>query len=119
MARTTRSMTALIQALDVVRTKLKQSDIPMTQLLTFAHVADRGEIPMQDLADLTGTVQSSVSRNVEKLGQGSPSNPGFGLVEALEDPYYRRRKLVRLTSRGKALAESIDAAVIKYLKSAA
>lgn len=119
---TARSITALIQALEVIRKRLKQPDVPMTQLLTFAYVADRGgEIPMQDLADLTGVIQSSVSRNVEKLGPGNKAKNelGFGLLEAFEDPFYRRRKLVRLTPRGKDLVEQIDEAIARYLRSAA
>jgi hypothetical protein len=43
---------------------------PISQVLTFLHVAYRGEMPMADLEKLTGTDQSSVSRNVSKIGPG-------------------------------------------------
>lgn len=31
----------------------------------------------------------------------------MGLVEAYEDPFYRKRKLVRLTGRGRDLVEQL------------
>jgi DNA-binding MarR family transcriptional regulator len=67
-----------------------------------------GEMPMQELEKLTGLGQSSVSRNVARLGIGeSLAVRGPGLVEAYEDPAWRRRKLVRLTARGKAVAKQL------------
>lgn len=63
-----------------------------------------GEMPMQEIEKVTGWAQSSVSRNVAKLGNGvSMAEKGARLVEAYEDPEYRRRKLVRLTALGKQL----------------
>ena len=74
---------------------------------------------MADLSDLTGLAQSSVSRNVAKLAQGmSPSEPGYGLIEAFEDPYYRKRKLVRVTPRGLDFAKKLEKSASAYLKSA-
>ena len=112
-----RSIAAMIQMIGAVRDFLDQADIPMQQVLTFAHVAHRGEIPMQELMDLTGVSQSSVSRNVEKLASGKPRDPGYGLLEAFEDPYYRKRKIVRLTPRGKELVAALDRASTRFLKS--
>lgn len=74
---------------------------------------------MQDLIELVGVSQSSVSRHIDRLARGRPREPGFGLVEAYEDPDYRKRKLVRLTPRGQALVVELDKASAKYLKSAA
>jgi hypothetical protein len=45
------------------------------------------------------------------LGQGSPKEPGMGLVEAYEDAYFRRRKIVRITQKGSALMEKVVAAI--------
>lgn len=115
-----RSLTCLVQSLNAMRDYLDQADLPMQQILCFAHVADRGEIPMADLVELTGVSQSSVSRNVAKLGPGeNPREKGHGLIEASEDPYYRKRKIVRLTPRGKELVAAIDKAASRYLKSVA
>lgn len=70
---------------------------------------------MADLEKLTGVGQSSVSRNVTKIGPGpNPKEPGYGLVEAYEDPFYRKRKLVRLTKRGKELIADIERTVGKF-----
>ena len=92
----------------------------MQQLLTFAHVADRGEIAMAELVKLTGVEQSSVSRNVAKVGTGvRPKEPGMGLIEAFEDPYYRKRKLVRVTPRGKELVRALEQAASRLLPKSA
>lgn len=116
----TRSITVMIQLLDTMRKSLGQSDIPLQQLLTFCHVADKSEMPMADLALLSGVTQSSVSRNVARLGMGiTPKEAGFGLLEAYEDPYYRKRKLVALTPRGKELVKELERVAARYLKSAA
>lgn len=67
-----------------------------------------GEMPQQEIEKVTGWAQSSVSRNIAMLGIGvSMDKPGANLVESYEDPAWRRRKIVRLTARGKALAEKI------------
>jgi DNA-binding MarR family transcriptional regulator len=94
-----------------------ERETPIQQVLTFAYVAGSSEpVPMADLIDSTGVSQSSVSRNVATLGPGvSPSQPGYGLMEAFEDPYYRRRKLVRLTSKGLKLRNELQTALTNLL----
>lgn len=68
---------------------------------------------MFDLIDLVGVSNAAVSRNITLLGKGSPGDPGMGLVEAFEDEYFRRRKLVRLTTKGKELMKHIVTAMNK------
>lgn len=114
-----RSITAMIQMMGAVKGFLKDQDMSMEELMTFAHVADRQEIPMQDLQNAVGVSGSSISRHVLRLGNGRPREPGFGLVEAYEDPEYRKRKLVKLTARGSALVSELDKAAARFLKSAA
>lgn len=64
------------------------------------------ELPQKALEKALGLGQSSVSRNVAKLGIGmSPDDPGPGLVETYEDPYHRSRKLVRLTDKGRSFCD--------------
>jgi DNA-binding MarR family transcriptional regulator len=94
-----------------------ERETPIQQVLTFAAVAGSSEaVPMGDLIDTTGVSQSSVSRNVATLGPGiSPSQPGYGLMEAYEDPYYRRRKLVRLTAKGTKLRDHMQAVLDRLL----
>lgn len=66
-----------------------------------------GEMPMQEIEKQLDMGQATISRNVSKLGAGTPDEPGARLLEAFEDPYWRRRKLVRLTEKGKRFAESL------------
>jgi DNA-binding MarR family transcriptional regulator len=104
-----KGVTATMCALEVFWKHTGSTDTPLSQVLTFLNVAFRGEMAMADLATQTGVVLSSVSRNVAKIGPGAnPSEPGLGLVEAFEDPWNRKRKLVRLSNKGKKLAERID-----------
>lgn len=88
---------------------VRVADIPAQQIVTFLYVAEHDEIAMVDLAEVTGVAQSSVSRNVARLGPGpNPREPGYGLLTAYEDPYYRKRKLVKLTPRGRELVKEIE-----------
>lgn len=68
-----------------------------------------GEMPQQELEKQTGWAQSAVSRNIAKLGNGlTVGEQGARLVEAYEDPEWRRRKLVRLTTLGRRVAERLE-----------
>jgi hypothetical protein len=61
-------------------------------------MAERGYMPMQEIEKQTSWSQAAVSRNIAKLGIGiTHDKTGPRLVEAFEDPTYRRRKIVRLT----------------------
>jgi len=65
-------------------------------------------VKMQDIADDLGLAQSSVSRNVAALSDWTRHRTkGHNLVEAFEDPMERRRKLVRLTTKGKRFTTSL------------
>jgi DNA-binding MarR family transcriptional regulator len=68
-----------------------------------------GEMPMQEIERLTAWPQSTVSRNITKLG--SFDQTGAQLLESFEDPAYRRRKLVRLTAKGRRLGDQLSAIV--------
>lgn len=68
-----------------------------------------GEMPQLELEKQTRLAQSAISRNIAKLGNGlTMDDPGSRLVEAYEDPAYRRRKIVRLTARGREFAEKLN-----------
>lgn len=89
--------------------------MPSQQIAAFLYVAERGEVPQADLEDATGVSQSSVSRNVSLLAGGLPSEKreGYGLLETYDDPLYRRRKLVRLTEKGRALRWMLEEEIAK------
>lgn len=64
---------------------------------------------MGDLGDLTGLSQSSVSRNVQKLGERDHrGRPGFGFVAVSEDPYDHRNLMVVLNKRGRAFIARME-----------
>lgn len=59
-------------------------------------------------SDELGVAQSTASRNVRYLSSEHwKRRPGLGLVEATADPMDNRVKLVRLTSKGKRVAEAL------------
>jgi DNA-binding MarR family transcriptional regulator len=72
-------------------------------------VAAHPGITMQKLSEETGLAQSSCSRNVAMLSKYHRlGKAGYDLVEAVDDPNERRRKIVFLTKNGqKAVIEAL------------
>jgi DNA-binding MarR family transcriptional regulator len=86
--------------------------MPIQMLQTFLAVAKQPGISMQQLGAILKTSQASCSRNVAALGKWHKfQQPGLDLVEAVEDPVERRRKIVFLTPKGRARAEEILSAL--------
>lgn len=107
-----KTLTQFMMQLTAVQKLTKQPEIGVNQVLTLLHVAAQPDIPQANLEKLSGVSQSAVSRTVAKLGQGiTPREPGLGLLETYEDPFYRKRKLVRLTARGADVVKALEAAV--------
>jgi DNA-binding MarR family transcriptional regulator len=105
---------ALLQAHEKFAQYMGKGDVPIQTFSTFLVVAERvSDFPMQELQDILGISQSSVSRNVTLLSLGSASLEPPKLIEAFEDPDYRRRKHVRLTAKGRKLMEEIMHSVKK------
>jgi len=72
------------------------------------HQSEEG-ISMQDLGDKLDIAQSSVSRNVFKLSLVNRHRErGVDLLESYEDPMERRRKLVKLTNKGKRVYDRLS-----------
>ena len=66
-------------------------------------------IKMGEIAEELGLSQSTVSRNVAYLGDWNRrKEAGHKLLEAYEDPAERRRKLVRLTAKGRRFVKSLN-----------
>ena len=82
-----------------------------TTMVTFLVIAEaKTPLLMSDLAKLTGTAQSSTSRNVSSLSKVNRHNrEGHGLVKTYEDPTNLRRKFVELTSKGRRYKELLEA----------
>jgi DNA-binding MarR family transcriptional regulator len=104
----------LRKAQDKFAEYLGKGDVELQAFSTYLVIAGRSDsFPMQDLQDILGLSQASVSRNVALLSVGSLANPGPRLVEAFEDPEYRRRKHVRVTARGRRLMEEIREIILE------
>jgi DNA-binding MarR family transcriptional regulator len=57
--------------------------------------------PYEDLALYLGTSETSVSRMTDRLGDvNRQDKPGYGLLEKMQDPVRKKRKLVRFTPKG-------------------
>ena len=73
-------------------------------------------VPMTSIENFTKLSQSSVSRNVALLSKWSGiadkdkkiRKPGLNFVETFEDPMEKRRKLVRLTTKGKVFFSKLN-----------
>ena len=66
-------------------------------------------LKMGEIAEELGLSQATISRNVAYLGDWNRhKQAGHKLVEAYEDPAERRRKLVRLTAKGKRFVKSLN-----------
>ena len=71
-------------------------------------------ISMQDISEKLDLAQSTVSRNVFKLSfTNRHRERGIDLLEAFEDPMERRRKLVKLTAKGRRVYETLSELVKK------
>ena len=84
------------------------AEIPPQTIGTFLYVATHDGCLMKDLADSLGVAQSTMSRNVAMLDRiNRHHEPGLDLVRAIEDPVERRRKIVRLTPKGRQLRDRL------------
>jgi len=69
---------------------------------------DKDGVSMQTISTKLGIAQSSVSRNCYKLSDKTRGGLGIGLLQAFEDPDERRRKLVRLTAKGRRVFSTLS-----------
>lgn len=86
-------------------------EMPIQQLRVYVEVAlrDPEPTPMSELSVAIGIAQSSASRNVAALSNWNRHrSKGHDLLRAYEDPFNRRRKLVELTPKGKALKARLE-----------
>lgn len=75
--------------------------IPTQMAECLLTVALQPGLTMSELSDRTGLAQSSCSRNIAALSKWHRlGKEGHDLVEAMEDPHERRRKIIFLTPKG-------------------
>jgi DNA-binding MarR family transcriptional regulator len=100
----------LMAAIEIARAE--DPVMPIQMLQTFLAVARQPGITMQQLGEILKTSQASCSRNVAALGKWHKfGEPGLDLVEAVEDPVERRRKIMFLTPKGRARVQEVLSAV--------
>lgn len=86
--------------------------MPVDMVATFFAVAADEGITMKLLGERLDMPQSSVSRNVSVLSKwGARHKPGLDLVVTEEDPAERRRKIVRLTPKGRRMVSEFTRSV--------
>ena len=102
----------MIAMIDVAREFLNDPNIGAQQLVIFAHVADRREMPQSDLQGLVSVTQPTVAKHISRLMRD------YHVLENFEESGDHRRKLVRLTSRGHDLAAAMTKAARRYLREA-
>lgn len=101
-------VSTLIRVLEALRRL--DPDMPIQYALSFLTVARNEGLSIRELSERLGIAQSSASRNVAALGPWhSFGKPGHDLVQAVEDPRERRRKVVTLTPKGRALVDELRA----------
>ncbi|SMF41940.1 DNA-binding transcriptional regulator, MarR family [Tistlia consotensis] len=93
-------LAGLSRVIEILRTI--DSDMTVQAVAIFLAICRREGITMKELGIGLGIAQSSVSRNVAALSdKARRDRPALGLVAAEEDPDDWRRKIVRLTPRGR------------------
>ena len=105
---TNESINKLLLAWELLRTQHRE--VPAQAVTTFLYVASHDPCHKQAIEEDQDLTPASCSRMISFLtNSGRPGvNPsGLPLVEKYTDPYNGRRFMVRLTPKGKAIANSI------------
>lgn len=117
-----KSLVLIQRMLKATQDYLDTTELPSQDLFLFAIVAERGEVPQSELGDLIGLSQPSISRICSRLGRGVPGLGkraevrGMNLVETHEDPFFRKRKIVKLTARGAEFAHLLEKSIAHILR---
>jgi DNA-binding MarR family transcriptional regulator len=102
----------------VERFRMVDAEIQAQSMAVLLKVAKHPvPIKMAEIAEELGLSQSTVSRNVAYLGDWNRhKTKGHQMVEAFEDPMERRRKLVRLTAKGKRFIAELTETINSHCK---
>lgn len=112
-----KALDAALKVVDAVR-RVCEDTMPSQQLAAFLFIAKNDGCSMADLAEYMDQAQSSISRAAAALSVHNTlsrnKKKGYGLVKAEEDPRERRRKLLKLTPKGRKLAEEISDIILAF-----
>jgi DNA-binding MarR family transcriptional regulator len=82
--------------------------MPLQCVMAFMLVATEEGLNISTYAKRAGISGSLMARHLEDLGDlNRYRQPGFGLVEQFSDPMDRRNRLMRLTPKGRGIAQKI------------
>ena len=82
--------------------------VPLAIAEAFLLVALNEGASLRELCEISGQPQSTMSRHLLDLGdKNRKGEPGMKLVEWEMDPWELRRKMYRLTTRGRKLMRTI------------
>jgi hypothetical protein len=111
------TLNRMMNALRVLREATDNPELPVQTMQFFFYVAVRypNEVPYGEVEKILGMSQASTSRNAAYLARGIPNrgHKGYGMVEVFEDPFYTKRKLIRLTAKGLTVAQQVTSALNK------
>lgn len=85
-------------------------EMPLGMAYSFFVIASKDSegVSLTDLANRVSIGLASASRYVAALGVADRRrDPGLGLVEAREDPLERRKKIIKLTPKGRAFINKV------------
>lgn len=83
-------------------------DMPIPQAMSLLLIAENEGLSLKELAERVGVGMASASRYVAAFGKPvRPGGKGMGLVVAVEDPMERRKKVITLTGKGRAMVNKI------------
>lgn len=86
------------------------SEMPLPQVYCLFLLAQAGEdgMSLTELSRKADIAMATASRYIGNLGKINRfKEEGFNLVEAYEDPMERRKKIIRLSAKGRALINRV------------
>ena len=95
---------------ETFREGINHKDVPLQTFALFLLLSSHSQVSVSQITQLFKPLsQAAVSRNISLLSGDSRirKDGGLGLAETFEDIHDRRSKLVRLSTKGRALREQM------------
>jgi len=94
----------LSEALSLIHSIRAYADMPMSQAYSLLLIAQYEGLSLTELANRADIGMATASRYVSMFGKTiRPGEQGMGLVESYDDPMERRKKIIKLTPKGKTV----------------
>lgn len=98
----------LAEAMGLLHNIREYSDMPISQAYALLLIARYEGLSVKDLAHRADIGMATASRYVSQFGKMvRPGEPGMGLVEAADDPMERRKKIIKLTPKGRQVVAKL------------